>query len=253
MNNVSQEKEVHKEKILGNLNQENVSAFQKYRDFFVGSRDMLTFLRFELSQMFLALLPGAVGLLLRKKLYPVLFKKVGSGVVFGRNLALRHPGSIVLGDRVAIDDNCLLDAKGAGEEGFVIGNDVLIARDTIIQAKCAFIEIGDHCSIGSQCQLSSAGGIQFGKNVMIAGQCYIGGGRYHTEDRTIPMMEQGLYSKGPVVIEDDVWIGAGVVIQDGVHIGRGSVIGSGAVVREDIPEYTIVTPHHRLIMLPRES
>ena len=66
------------------------------------------------------------------------------------------------------------------------------------------------------------------------------------------MMKQEVYSKGPVIIEDDVWLGAGVIVQDGVRIGRGSVIGAGAVIRENVPEYTVIAPHSRLMMLPRE-
>lgn len=245
------ERVVYKEPLLKNLNSEKSSPIKKYQSFFVGSTDLGSLLKFEIGNVIAKSFPGALGYLLRKWYYPRLLKKVGSGVNWGQNVTLRHPGKISLGDRVAIDDDCLLDAKGAGEEGIQIGNDVLIARGSLIQGKCAPIKIGDNCSIGSQCQLSSAGGIQFGKSVMIAGQCYIGGGRYRTEDRTKPMMEQDLYSKGPVIIEDDVWIGAGVIIQDGVKIGRGSVIGSGAIVREDVPAYSVATPHQRLVMIPR--
>ncbi len=43
-----------------------------------------------------------------------------------------------------------------------------------------------------------------------------------------------------IVIEDNVWIGRGATIISGAHIGRGSVIGAGAVVKETIPEYSIV-------------
>jgi serine acetyltransferase len=66
------------------------------------------------------------------------------------------------------------------------------------------------------------------------------------------MMKQEMYSHGPVEIGDDVWIGAGVTILDGVKIGSGSVIGAGSVVRENIPENTTVTPHQRLVMLPKK-
>ena len=65
------------------------------------------------------------------------------------------------------------------------------------------------------------------------------------------MRDQGLYSKGPVIIEDDVWLGAGVIVQDGVRIGKGCVVGAGAVVREDLPAFTVAVPHQRLVMLPR--
>lgn len=48
-----------------------------------------------------------------------------------------------------------------------------------------------------------------------------------------------LISKGPVVIEEDVWIGSNTVILPGITIGRGSVIGAGSIVTKDIPRYSI--------------
>ncbi len=242
---------ISKESIVKGLAESETSALKKYQKFFIGSYSFGALCKFEFLTTVLGPMPGALGLLLRKQFFPSLCKKVGSGVVWGRNIALRHPGNIELGDRVAIDDHCLVDAKGGETQGIKIGNDVLIARSSIIQAKTGPISIGDHCSIGSQCQLSSVGGITLGTSVMIAGQCYIGGGRYHTADKEIPMMEQGLYSNGPVIIGNDVWIGSGVIVQDGVRIGNGCVIGSGTVVTEDIPDFAIVIPNRKLLFLPR--
>ena len=246
-----EEQVIQKEQMVKVLSQPDTSAFQKYQKFFVGSTSLVDFIKFELITMLLGPMPGALGILLRKLCFPLLFKTMGSGVVWGRNVALRHPRNIEIGDRVGIDDDCLLDAKGAGDDGIKIGDDVIIARATIIQGKCAPIRIGDRCVIGSQCQLSSAGGITLGNAVLMGGQCYIGGGRNRTEERDMPMIDQGLYSKGPVVIGDDVWVGAGANIMDGVKIGKGCVIGSGAVIREDLQDFTVATPHQRLIMLPR--
>jgi len=245
--------DVHKEVVLETLYAREASSVTKYQSFFVGREGLGALVRFELIVMLCGPMPGALGFWLRKALYPRLLNRSGRGALWGRNISLRHPGQISVGDRVAIDDGCLLDAKGAGPEGIRIGNDVLIARDTIIQAKVGPIAIGDRCTIGSQCQLSSVSGIRLGSAVMMAGQCYIGGGRYHTDDPTKPIRDQGLYSKGPVVIEDDVWLGAGVIVQDGVRIGKGSVIGAGAVIREDVPAMTIAAPYQKLVFLPRND
>ncbi len=245
------EHSIAKESVVKGLSTADHSALQKYQQFFIGSSSLGMLVRYELITSILGPMPGALGLLLRKLFFPSLCHRVGAGVVWGRNVSLRHPGRIQIGDRVAIDDDCLLDAKGAGDDGLQIGDDVLIARATLIQGKSAPIMIGNRCIIGSQCQFSSAGGITLGNTVMISGQCYIGGGRYRTEATDIPMMDQGLYSKGPVIIEDDVWIGAGAVVMDGVRIGKGTVIGSGAVIRDDIAANTIVTPHQKLVMFPR--
>ena len=251
MNRPGPERTVYKESVLKSIDVSGTSALRKYEAFFVGRPGLWALLRYELAALLLAPMPGAVGLFLRKSFYPGLFRRAGSGVVWGRNISLRHPGRIFIGNRVAIDDGCLLDARGAGDEGISIGDDVLIARDTIIQAKASPISIGDHCTIASQCQLSAAGEIRLGRSVMVGGQCYIGGGRYRTGGRDVPMQDQELYSRGPVVIEDDVWIGAGVTILDGVRIGTGSVIGAGALVREDVPPLSVAAPYHKLVLSPR--
>ena len=251
MNYVEGERRIVKEHVVERLSQQKVSYIEKYQTFFVGNHGLSYFVKFELICSLLGPMPGGVGLLFRKWFYPTLFKSIGSGVLWGRNISLRHPGMIEIGDRVAIDDNCLLDAKGRDHGGIQIGNDVLIARGTIIQAHASWIKIGERCIIGAQCQLASQGGISLGNSVGIAGQCYIGGGRYPLDDINIPIKDQLPYSKGPVIIEDEVAIGAGVIVQDGVRIGKGSMIGAGAIVREDLPEYTVVTPYQRFILFPR--
>jgi len=183
---------------------------------------------------------GALGFALRKALFPGLFHAVGQGVQFGRNLSLRCPFFIELGNRVLIDDNCALDARGTKGPGkFRIGDETLIARDTIIVVKQGCVSIGRNCSIGSQTTLSAVSGIEIGNHAIIAGQCYFGGGRYRTELGAGPMVSQGLHTKGPVVLGEDVWVGAGTKVLDGVRIGDGAIIGAGAVVTHAIPENAI--------------
>jgi acetyltransferase-like isoleucine patch superfamily enzyme len=252
MSTTDRERTVHKESVLKSIDVSGSSALKKYEAFFVGRPGLLALLRYEFAACALAPMPGALGLFLRKTFYSGLFRRAGSGLVWGRNISLRCPGRISVGNRVAIDDGCLLDARSAGDEGISLGDDVLIARETIIQSKGSPISIGDRCTIASQCQLSAAGEIRLGRAVMVGGQSYIGGGRYRTGDRNTPMRDQEVYSRGPVVIEDDVWIGAGVTILDGVRIGTGSVIGAGALVREDVPPFAVATPYHKLVLLPRE-
>lgn len=249
------DKAVHKEDVLEKISDDERSALRKYQNFFVGTSGLGTLIRYELAQVLAGPMPGAAGYVLRKLLTLPLLDRAGRGVQIGRGVELRHPGKIAIGDRTAVDDQCVLDARGVRKGELTIGSDVLVARGTTFTAKTdhGFIEIGDHCSIGKHCIFSSTGGIRLGKWVGVAGACYIGGGRYRTDRVDVPMIEQALYTEGPVVIEDDCWIGAGARLLDGVTIGRGSIIGAGAVVREDIPEYTVVTPHQRLVMLPRAT
>ena len=60
------------------------------------------------------------------------------------------------------------------------------------------------------------------------------------DDTKRPMREQGWQVDQPIVIEDDVWIGARVIVLPGVRIGTGSIIGAGSVVTKDVPRFAIV-------------
>ena len=75
---------------------------------------------------------------------------------------------------------------------------------------------------------------------LFAGGCYVGGGRYHLEDRARSIASQGSYSKGPVEIGKGCWIGAHAVILDGVRVGEGAVVAAGAVVADDVPAFAVV-------------
>lgn len=229
------------------------SAFRKYQDFFVGNRELWQLLKYEIAHVIAGPMPGAVGYGLRKLLMTSLLQHAGEGVQVGRGVTFRHPGKISIGDGTAIDDYCVLDARGVEGNSFNIGRKVIIARGTALTSKNAEggLEIGDHSSIGKNCILSSTSGIQIGSHVAIAGDCYFGGGRYKTERTDIPMLEQGLYTKGPVVVGDDCWIGAGARVLDGITVGKGSVIGAGTVVHKNVPEYTTVIGQQPLEMQPR--
>ena len=56
----------------------------------------------------------------------------------------------------------------------------------------------------------------------------------------IPPVKRNLYSKGNVVIENNVWIGERVCILSGVHIGEGAIIAANSIVTHDVPPYTLV-------------
>lgn len=100
------------------------------------------------------------------------------------------------------------------------------------------LTIGDRTYIGDQVSLRAAGGvIKIGRDVLIANQVTIAASN-HGIQLGKPMIDQE-WRRGDVVIEDDVWIGAGVVVLPGAIIRRGAVIGAGAVVRGEVPANTI--------------
>lgn len=102
----------------------------------------------------------------------------------------------------------------------------------------AEVSLGDNSGIGVNAQISSE--VTIGNDVMMGPYCFIYTSNHRMDRADIPMWRQGFTEAKPVVIEDDVWIGARVTILPGVHIGRGSVIGAGAVVTKSVPAYSIV-------------
>ena len=216
------------------------SLFSKYTSLFVGEDGAWKFLRFELVNLLFSWIPGALGLWARKTFYPPLFRGVGRGAVFGRNITFRHPHKISLGADCFIDDNVVLDAKGEANKGLELGNNVYVGRNTILSCKEGDIVIGYHGNISANCSLLSETEIRLGKYCFLAGNCYlVAGGNHSFDDIEMPIMFQPSFSRGGIRIADDVWLAAGVIVLDGVTIGRGCVIGAGAVVTESLPEYSV--------------
>lgn len=216
------------------------SFFSKYSTLFLGKKGFVFFLKYESVTLLFTGIPGALGFFLRKIFYPSLFKKVGKGVVFGRNITVRHPKKITIGNNTVIDDNVVLDAKGEKNEGIQIGENVYIGRNTILSCKEGSIYLEDFCNISANCMLLSETEVRLGKFCFLAGQCYlVAGGNHSFKDTSVPIMFQPSFSKGGIKVREDVWLGAGVIVLDGANVGKGTVVGAGAVVTESLPEYCI--------------
>jgi acetyltransferase-like isoleucine patch superfamily enzyme len=216
------------------MGRRGVSPFQKYQDLVVGSPSLLRLFLFELVGCF-TWFPGALGLVLRRLLYPLLLESVGKNVVFGQGVVLRHPGKIRLGDDVTVDDLVLLDAKGTTNRGITIGNGVFLGRGTILSCKDGDITLGDHVNIGFNSEIFSGSSVTVGRHGLFAAYTYLVGGGHEFEATERAVLEQPRTSKG-ITLGDNVWLGAGAKVLDGVRIGSNVVVGAGAVVTEDLPD-----------------
>jgi len=104
------------------------------------------------------------------------------------------------------------------------------------------VSIGRNVVINSGCVLYSGNGIIVGNNVAIAANCVLAPVNHEFKDRHRLIREQRFKSsKGGILIEDDVWIGAGCVLLDGSILRRGCVIGAMSLVRSEVEEFTIQT------------
>jgi acetyltransferase-like isoleucine patch superfamily enzyme len=119
-----------------------------------------------------------------------------------------------------------------------LGKNCTLLPGAIVATYGGIIEIGDEVSINPNVIIYGNGNVTIGSKTRIAAQTVIVSQNHIFTNPSIPIMEQGLSSKG-IKIGSDVWIGAGVRILDGVEIGDGSVIGAGAVVTSDIPQYSV--------------
>lgn len=118
-----------------------------------------------------------------------------------------------------------------------------LGRRSVIESYCCInnamgdVTIGDHTRIGIHCTV--IGPVCIGSHVNLAQGITVTALNHNYQDVTQRIDEQGV-STHPVVISDDVWIGANAVILPGVTIGRHAVVAAGAVVTKDVPDYCVV-------------
>jgi len=144
--------------------------------------------------------------------YVLLLKKYGKKSFIHPLASLRNHKNISMGKKVIINRNVNLWITSLS-----LGNNIQINPNTCIY-----------------------GDVIIGNNVMIAPNCMIASGNHGIEDNDEPMMAQKCTSKGPIIIEDDVWIAANSVILDGVQIGKGAIVAAGSVVTKNVPSMAIV-------------
>lgn len=116
-----------------------------------------------------------------------------------------------------------------------LGEDTAIRRFVVIHSPSR-VEIGSRCSVAEFAHLWGGAGISIGDDVLIASHAII---TSLTHDPKAPLFRDSLV-RAPVVIGDNVWIGAGAIILPGIAVGSGSIVGAGAVVDRDVPAGAIV-------------
>lgn len=213
------------------------AGFRAYRDLCYGTLPLRRVLWTEAVQTLFGGLAGAAGLAARKLLYPSLFGRCGRGVVFGRHLTLRHAHKVRLGDGVILDDDVVVDAKGATNRGIDLGRRVYVGRHTIVYCKNGDIELGDGVNLSANCVVFSSNRLTVAAGTVVGAFSYLlSGGEYDYRDAAHPFCEQsGMGSAGPLTIGGNCWLGARVTVLDAAGIGEHCVIGAGAVVTRPIP------------------
>lgn len=200
--------------------------------------------RYMLEQTLFLLIgwvPTVVGIALRGGLYRLILNMDGLAAI-ENGVRLRFASNIKLGHGVYLDQQSYLHACPNGIE---IGPRSIVMHGSILHVynfrdiPHSRIHIGADCLIGENNVIRGQGGVVIGDRVYTSPFTQIIAVNHVFDDTERPISEQGITAEG-IVIEDDVWLGAGVIVTDGVRIGRGAVIAAGAVVTTDVMPNTLV-------------
>jgi len=155
---------------------------------------------------------------------------------------LRFASHIRLGDGCYLDQGVYLHAcpqgVAIGARSFVMHGSVLHVYN-FRDLPQAGITIGQDSLIGEYNVIRGQGGVTIGDRVYTSPHVQILAVNHVFDDPSRPFAEQGITAQG-IVVEDDVWIGAGAILTDGIRVGRGAVVAAGAVVTRDVAPHTVV-------------
>ena len=126
------------------------------------------------------------------------------------------------------------------EELITIGDHAEIKDYVIIRTYENPVVIGAYCQLNPFVVIYGGSGVYIGDNVMIAPHCVLAAGNHNFRQLDTPIRFARGISDGPIVIEDNVWIGANCTITDAVRIGHDAVVGANSVVTRDVAPYDIV-------------
>jgi len=157
------------------------------------------------------------------------FKKFGRHSRIGKIGRLRGLKYIEIGEKTVLQEFIFLTAWET-EDGVLNGN-------------CPDLRIGDSCNFGAFGHITCSNRILIGNNCLVGKFVTITDNSHgNTEDLSlnVPPCDRPIYSKGSVVIEDNVWIGDKSTILPNVHIGKNAVIGANSVVTKDVPANAVV-------------
>lgn len=206
----------------------------------------------QFTMSLLGWVPTVIGIGLRAIFYRFILRMHGVAAI-ENGVRIRFAEHLELGRNVYIDQGVYLHAC---PNGITIGDNSFVMHGAVLHVynfrdlPHAFIRIGANSLIGELNILRGQGGITIGDRVYTAPMVQMLAVNHVFDDPSVPMVEQGITAEG-IIIEDDVWIGAGAIITDGVRICKGAVVAAGAVVTQDVPPFSVVggTPARVLRMI----
>ena len=174
----------------------------------------------------IALLPGRICRRIYSEWVKYEFHSVGKNSFFCKFIKLEGGKYIDIADNVYMGEGLVLEAFDKYQD----------------QCFTPKIQIGNYVNIGDYSHLSCINGIIVKDNVRMGRKVFITDNAHGASDKKLLDIRPNirpLVSKGPVIIEENAWIGEMACIMPGVTIGKGAIIGANAVVTHDIPPYSV--------------
>ncbi len=153
------------------------------------------------------------------------FAKFGKASTIGKEMVIVNPQDITVGNHTNFQRGCVIESWH-----FQYMNEY------------GSITIGDNCNFGEYTHITAINSVKVGNGVLTGRFVVITDnthGKLDYSDIEKRPEDREVSSKGPTIIEDNVWLGDKAAILPGVRIGKGAIIAANAVVTKDIPAYTI--------------
>jgi acetyltransferase-like isoleucine patch superfamily enzyme len=227
---------------VNNTHNNNQSAASSLRLYI--SRQASSFWRYWLEQTLFLLVgwvPTVVGIGLRAVLYRLILNMKGLAAI-ENGVRLRFSDYITLERGVYLDTGTYLHAC---PNGIHIGENSIVMHGAVLHVynfrgiPHSGISVGKDSLIGEYSVIRGQGCVTIGDRVYTSPFTQILAVNHVFNDPMRSFVDQGITAQG-IVIENDVWLGAGAIVTDGVRVGKGSVVAAGSLVNKDVPPHSLV-------------
>ena len=147
-------------------------------------------------------------------------EKLNKKINIGKDVRFKNKKCITIDNNVSI---------GNGAEFFPVEN-----------GYPSKIVIGKRVVIGDYNRFASMNSVVIDDDVLFAAYVHITDHSHEYRNNDLPIMDQGIFTKGPVHIKKGAWIGLRASILSGVTIGEHAVVAAGSIVTKDVPDYSVV-------------
>lgn len=161
----------------------------------------------------------------------LLVNRLGNQTLISPSVEYYEPSKIEIGDFVEIRDHTILDARTTEQKGILIGSKCRIKEGVSLVCYSGQIVLSENVLLGKNDILLGHGGISIGEKTMISPNCLLVASNHVYSLNGIDFQDQG-FTKEPILIGRNVWIGGsstilgGSIIEDNVVVAAGSVVNS---------------------------